>query len=238
MFRAIAALIAVVLPWRLKRGVYRLLGHSVDPTARVGLSLILADRVELGPGASIGHLNLILVDRLEMGPEASIRHVNLLRHCDLVRLDELAVIGGLNLVNGIGRQSDFLEGIERHPALILGPHACITYGHFFDTTDTVELKGYSAMAGWGSQVLSHSLDFTVARQICAPVTIEEYAFTGTRVVLLPGSVLPSHSMLGTNSVLSDAKEQSYRLYAGTPAKELQELQADMAWFTREVGLIL
>ena len=70
------------------------------------------------------------------------------------------------------------------------------------------------------------------------MTIEEYAFTGTRVVMLPGAVLPSHSMLGTNSVLSDAKEQSYRLYAGTPAKELQELQEDMAWFTREVGLIL
>jgi acetyltransferase-like isoleucine patch superfamily enzyme len=238
MLRAVASLLAVVLPWRLKRGLYRLMGHSIDPTARVGLSLILADHIELGPGASIGHLNLILVERLQMGEQASIRHVNLLRHCDLVRLDELAVIGGLNLVNGIGRGSQFLDGIERFPALILGPHACITYGHFFDTTATVELKGYSAMAGWGSQVISHSLDFTTARQICAPVTVEEYAFTGTRVVMLPGAVLPSHSMLGTNSVLDRPQEQTYRLYAGTPAKVIQELDEDMAWFTREVGIIL
>ena len=198
----------------------------------------MAEHLELGPGASIGHFNAILADRVVLGENASIRHVNLLRHCDLVRLDELAVIGGLNLCNGIGRSSEFLEGIERHPALILGPHACITYGHFFDTTDTVEFKGYSAMAGWGSQVLSHSLDFTTARQICAPVVIEEYAFTGTRVVMLPGAILPSHSMLATNSVLGEPKEQSYRLYGGTPAKELSELDPDMAWFTRQVGLIL
>jgi acetyltransferase-like isoleucine patch superfamily enzyme len=237
VIRPVLSLFATVLPWRLKRLVYRALGHDVDPTAHVGLALVLVDHLKLGPGARIGHLNLILVDRLEMAEGASIRQLNLIRHCDLVRMDEHAVIGGMNIVNGTGRDSKYLQGVDRTPALLLGPHTAITYGHFLDTSDTIELEAFSAIGGWRSQVLSHALDVEHAEQFTAPVVLEEYSFAATAVVILPGSRLPAYSMLGANSLLNKPMGHSYRLYGGTPAKEVTELAPDLAWFTREVGEI-
>jgi acetyltransferase-like isoleucine patch superfamily enzyme len=237
VIKLVAAALAAILPWKLKRLLYRLQGFEVDKTAHVGVSLLLVDHLRLGPGARIGNLNAILVDRLELDAEAEIRQLNAIRHCELVHLGEHAVIGGLNMVNGTGRESKYLQGVERTPALILGPHSCITYGHFFDTSDTIRLGPYAGVGGWGSQVLSHALDVHVAAQFTAPVEIGERAMTATAVVILPGSKLPPFSMLGANSLLNKPFEERYKLYGGTPATEVSELNPDMEWFTREVGEI-
>ncbi len=237
MIRLVVAAIAAILPWALKRPLYRLMGHKVDKTARVGVSLLLVQHLELGPGARIGNANLIIVDRLVLDADAQIRQLNAIRHCELVHLEEAAVIGGLNMVNGTGRDSKYLQGVERTPALILGPHSCITYGHFLDTSDTIRLGAYAGVAGWGSQLLSHALDVHTAAQYTAPVELGEYAMAATAAVILPGSYLPPFSMLGANSLLNQRFEESYRLYGGTPAKEVAELNPDMDWFSREVGEI-
>ena len=237
MIRLFAACVAAVLPWPLKRGLFRLMGHDVHPTAHVGFSLLLVDELVLGPGAQIGHLNLIAVDRLVMEEGASIRQLNLIRHCDIVHLGEWAVIGGMNFVNGTGRDSKYLQGVERTPALYLGAHSCITYGHLLDTSDTIRLGPYAGLAGWRSQLLTHALDVHTAAQYTAPIEIAEYAMAATAVVLLPGSYLPPYSMLGANSLLNRRFEERYKLYGGTPAKEVADLDPDMDWYTREVGEI-
>jgi len=237
VIRLVLALVSAVLPWSLKRVVYRLQGFEVDKTARVGVSLLLVDHLRLAPGARIGNGNLILVDRLALDEGAEIRQLNAIRHCEIVHLDEHAVIGGLNMVNGTGRDSKYLQGVDRTPALFLGAHSCITYGHFFDTSDTIRLGPYAGVGGWGSQVLSHALDVHVAAQFTAPVEIGERAMTATAVVILPGSKLPAFSMLGANSLLNKAFEEPYKLYGGTPATEVAELDPGMEWFTREVGEI-
>lgn len=237
MIRALAALVAAVLPWPMKRAVYRLLGHRVDKTAHVGVAVLLVDELVLGPGARIGHLNLIVVDRLVLDEEASIRQLNLIRHCDLVHLEEHAVIGGMNLVNGTGRESKYLHGVERTPALLLGPHSCITYGHLLDTSDTIRLGRFAAVGGWRSQILSHALDVHTAAQYTAPVELGDYAFSATAVVMLPGARIPAYSFLGANSLLNKPMEDSYKLYGGTPAVEVADLAHDLDWFTRTVGEI-
>ncbi len=237
MIRLVAAVVAMILPWRLKRLLYRLQGHDVHETARVGPSLVVVEHLRLGPGARIGPGNLIMVDRLELDAGAEIRQLNAIRHCELVQLGEAAVIGGLNMVNGTGRDSKYLQGVERTPALVLGDHSCITYGHFLDTSDTIRLGAYAGVAGWGSQLLSHALDVHTAAQYTAPVELGEYAMAATAAVILPGSYLPPYSMLGANSLLNRRFEDPYRLYGGTPAKEVAQLDPDIDWFTREVGEI-
>jgi acetyltransferase-like isoleucine patch superfamily enzyme len=237
VIRILAAGVAAILPWPLKRAVYRLLGHDVDRTAHVGVTLLLVDHLVLGPGARIGHLNLIAVDRLVLDEGASIRQLNLIRHCDIVHLGDWAVIGGMNFVNGTGRDSKYLQGVERTPALYLGPHSCITYGHLLDTSDTIRLGPYAGLAGWRSQLLTHALDVHTAAQYTAPIEIGEYAMAATAVVMLPGAHLPPYSMLGANSLLNRRFDERYKLYGGTPAKEVADLDPDMDWYSREVGEI-
>jgi acetyltransferase-like isoleucine patch superfamily enzyme len=216
--RTILALIAIPLPMRLKRFVYRLLGHDIHPTARIGLSLILVDRLEMGAGTHIEHFNVI-------------------RHCALVRLGDDAVIGSLNFINGIGPESRFLAGADRHPALLLDEGAAITYGHFIDTSDTVHFGRFSGLGGWGSQILTHSVVPDTAAHSSEPVSFGDYSLCATSVVVLPGGTLPDCSVLGANSVLSGPRDDEYTLYAGTPAKPIRTYPTDMAWFTRTVAEI-
>ncbi|HYF46916.1 MAG TPA: hypothetical protein VD926_11940 [Acidimicrobiales bacterium] len=237
MIRLVAAVLVAVLPWRLKRALLRLQGHEVDPSARIGISLVLVDHLRLGPGARIGNGNLLLVERLVLEEGAEIKQLNAIRHCELVELGAHAAIGGLNMINGTGSDSKFLAGVSRRPALLMGPHSCITYGHFLDTSDTITLGPYAGVGGWGSQILSHALDVGVAAQFTAPVEIGERALVATGVVIMPGSKLPPYAVLGANSLLNKPLEESYRLYGGTPATEVTELDPGLEWFTREVGEI-
>jgi acetyltransferase-like isoleucine patch superfamily enzyme len=237
VIRFLASLIATVLPWSMKRFVYRLLGHEIDATARVGLSLLVADHIRLGPGASIGHLNLILVDDLVLDRDTEIRQLNVIRHCDLVHLEEGATIGGLNLVNGTGRSSKYMTELDRTPALLMGAHATITYGHFLDTSDTIRLDAFSGLAGWGSQLLTHSVDVHTAKHVTAPIVIGEHSVVATAAVILQGGELPHHCLMGANSLLNKKLKTPYRLYGGTPATEQGELDPKMGIFLREVGEI-
>jgi acetyltransferase-like isoleucine patch superfamily enzyme len=216
--RTILALLAIPLPWRLKRFVYGLLGHQLHPDARIGLSLILVDRLEMGSGAHIDHFNLV-------------------RHCELVRLDDDAVIGSFNFINGIGPESRFLAGVERHPSLLLDEGAAITFGHFIDTSDCVHFGRFSGLGGWGSQILTHSVVPDTASHDSHPVSFGDYSLCATSVIVLPGGSLPDRSVLGANSVLSGPRDEEYTLYAGTPAKPIRTYPADTAWFTRTVAEI-
>jgi acetyltransferase-like isoleucine patch superfamily enzyme len=216
--RKILSLLAIPLPARLKRFVYGLLGHDIHPTAKIGLSLILVDRLEMGPGARIEHFNVI-------------------RHCELVRLGEDAVIGSLNFINGIGPDSRFLAGAERQRALLLDEGSAITYGHFIDTSDCVHFGRFSGLGGWGSQILTHAVVPDTAAHRSKPVSFGDYSLCATSVIVLPGGTLPDCSVLGANSVLSGPGEDEYTLYAGTPAKPIRTYPTDTAWFTRTVAEI-
>jgi acetyltransferase-like isoleucine patch superfamily enzyme len=216
--RNLLALLAVPLPWRLKRFVYRLLGHDLHPDARIGLSLVLVDRLEMEAGAHIDHFNLI-------------------RHCELVRLEADAVIGSFNFINGIGPDSRFLAGAERHPSLLLDEGAAVTFGHFIDTSDEVHFGRFSGLGGWGSQILTHSVVPDTASHESHPVSFGDYSLCATSVIVLPGGSLPDRSVLAANSVLSGPRDEEYTLYAGTPAKAIRTYPTDTAWFTRTVAEI-
>ncbi len=216
--RTFLALLAVPLPWRPKRFLYGLLGHELHPDARIGLSVILVDRLRMQAGARVGHFNLI-------------------RDCELVRLDEGAVIGSFNAIRGLGTDSEFEAGAERQRALLLDEGSAITYGHFIDTSDCVHFGRFSGLGGWGSQILTHAVVPDTAAHRSKPVSFGDYSLCATSVIVLPGGTLPDCSVLGANSVLASPGEDEYTLYAGTPAKPIRTYPTDTAWFTRTVAEI-
>jgi acetyltransferase-like isoleucine patch superfamily enzyme len=215
---AIAAL-AAVLPWPAKRAIYRyVLGHRVDPTAHVGVSLITVRHLVLGPRARIGHLNLI-------------------RNLDEVRLDEGAIIGNLNWVNAVPSEATdrltFAPG--RETRLHLHPQSAITMGHFLDCSDRLDVGPFATIAGFRCQVLTHSVDLATGNILCAPVRLDDFAFIATACVVLPGVHLTHHAVLGANSMMRDIPTEPYALYSGVPAEFVKDLPDDWGYFTRTKG---
>jgi serine acetyltransferase len=221
MLANLGRLLTLLLPWALRRRVLSAVwGYRIHPTARIGLSWVWPERLVLGPGATIGHLNVC-------------------RGLAELVLGEHASIAQLNWITGYprGQGPHFATETDRDPVLTLGAHAAITSRHLIDCTARVTIGEYATLAGFRSQVLTHSIDLAAGRQASAPVEIGPYAFVGTGCVLLPGSRLPGRCVLGALSLCRPGLAEEYTLYAGVPAVAVRRLEPTMRYFTRERGFV-
>jgi carbonic anhydrase/acetyltransferase-like protein (isoleucine patch superfamily) len=210
----------VFLPWVLKRWVLRRFwGYEFADGARIGLSYIFPDRLVMGEGASIGHLNVAIhLGRLECGAHSIIKRANWIT----------------------GHAPDgahFSHRTERDPALVLGAHAAITKSHIIDCTDRVEIGAFTTIAGYHSQLITHGINVVEGRQDCKPIRIGAYCLVGTRVTVLGGAVLPDRSVLGAGSVLNKAHSEECAVYAGQPAVQVKRIDPEAAYFNRTEGFV-
>lgn len=210
-----------VFPWPLRRKALNLLfKYDIHETARIGWSIVISREVILGAGSRIGSLTLVKnLSELRLGPNA--------------------ILGNMNWVSATveGHPVSFAADLHRRPALILHRESAVTHRHLIDCNDTVEIGEYSTIAGWGSQILTHSIDLVENRQKAAPVSVGSYCFVGTRSVLLQGSVLPARSVLAAGAVLVTKEAAEGALYTGVPAKFVKILSKDLAYFSRSEGVV-
>ena len=212
--------LTVFVPWVVRRWILRTFFRAkIHPSARVGLSVLLCDQIDLGEGTRIGHLNVI-------------------KGLTLLRLDDFASIGHRNWISGYpidgGRR---FSNAERAPSLFLGEHAAITQSHRLDCSDKISIGRFSILAGYGSQVLTHAINVKSSQQEVGAVEFGAYTFIGTRVVVLPGCKLPAYSILAAGAVLADAYEQEFHLFGGVPAKPLRRLSDKLEYFNRTIGRV-
>jgi acetyltransferase-like isoleucine patch superfamily enzyme len=213
--------LSLLLPWDLRRSLLeKQFGYSIHPTSRIGLAWIFPQRLVMEEGSRIGHLNLC-------------------KNIDLFHLGAHAVIGQLNWITGFpsGSSRHFAHQPDRRPELILEKHSGISSRHLIDCTARVRVGAFATIGGFRSQLLTHSIDLAAGRQTAEPIDIGEYCFTGTNSVLLGGSALPHHSVLGAQSLLNKKWEEPYRLYGGVPAKPIKELSPEMEYFRRTEGFV-
>ena len=219
--RLLLAALLAPLPWFLKRPLMQsLLGYRLHPTSRIGLSLVAAQEVELGEGARIGHLNVVRgLRRLELGPHA--------------------IIAQLNWVTGFpaGPSRHFAHQPQRQPMLRLLEHSAVTSRHLLDCTNSISIGRFTTVAGFRSQILTHSIDLAAGRQDSAPVEIGAYCFVGSASVILSGAKLPDYSVLAAGAVLAHPVAETHTLYAGVPARAVKKLPADWKYFTRAAGFV-
>ena len=219
--KTLLGILSLLLPWSLRRTLLeKQFGYSIHPSSRIGLAWIFPRKLVMEEGARIGHLTLC-------------------KNIDLLHLGAHAIIGQLNWITGFpsGPSRHFAHQPERRPELIVEQHAGISSRHLIDCTARVRIGAFATVGGFRSQLLTHSIDFNAGRQTAEPIDIGEYSFTGTNSVVLGGSVLPHHSVLGAQSLLNKKWDEPYRLYAGVPAKPVKELSPEMEYFRRREGFV-
>jgi acetyltransferase-like isoleucine patch superfamily enzyme len=215
-------LLMVILPWGLRRRLMQCLyGYRLHASSRIGLAWVFPKDLVMGAGASIGHLTIV-------------------KGLDLLALGDHASIGRLNWITAYpsGQPPHFMHVKGRSPRLVLGEHAAVTNRHIIDCTERVVIGRYATVAGFRSQILTHSIDLRACRQDAKAIVIGEYCFVGTACTVLGGSRLPEYSVLGAHALLNRAYEEPYRLYAGVPAKSVANLDGDLAYFTRAIGFVI
>jgi acetyltransferase-like isoleucine patch superfamily enzyme len=221
MLKNLCLLFSLLLPWSIRR---RLLvswfGYSIHPTSRIGFAWIHPRRLVMEENSSIGHLTLC-------------------KNIDLLHVGAHAIIGQLNWITGFpsGHSRHFAHQPERKPELIIERHAGISSRHLIDCTARVRIGAFATVAGFRSQLITHSIDLAAGRQSAEPIEIGEYCFLGTDSVILGGSSLPHHSVLGAKSLLNRKWDVPYQLYAGIPARPLKELSPEMEYFRRAEGFV-
>jgi hypothetical protein len=197
--RALFRLFVVLLPWALKRVVLRsVYGYDVHATARIGVAWVFPAR-------------------LVMGAHSRIDHLTVCKGMELVSIGERGNVG-LNWISAypLDLPPHFTHLTARNAHLIVEEHASITNRHIIECTEEVGIGAFATLAGFRSQILTHSIDLAACRQDAKPVRIGRYCFVGTAVRI---------------SLVQQ------RLYAGVPAKAVSQLDPGMKYFTRTDGYV-
>lgn len=212
----------LLLPWFLRRRILiTFFRYQIHPTARIGLSWIFPRSLIMQEGSRIGHFNVAV-------------------HLDLIRMGKSASIARSNWITGYATKTlskHFQHQIERKAELIVGDHSAITKQHHFDCTNSICIGSYTTIAGYASQFLTHSIDVLQNRQDSHKISIGNYCFVGTNVVVLGGAVLPSYSVLGAKALLNKEQSKEWTLYGGVPAKAIAPITTDAQYFTRTTGFV-
>ncbi|MDX1953707.1 MAG: acyltransferase [Verrucomicrobiota bacterium] len=219
--KKLLALLTLFLPWGLRRFILqRYYGYQIHPTAKIGLAWIFPEQLIMKEFSSIGHLTVC-------------------KSLSLLSMGAHSHLGRGNWVTGYpkaGREF-FTAEPDRVPELIIGDHSAITNRHIIDCTNSIRIGRFTTMAGFRSQILTHSIDLLQSRQASAPVKIGDYCFLGTDCVVLGGSVLPDYCVLGAKSLLRNSFEQPRYLYAGVPARPVKPMDSSIKYFERTTGFV-
>ncbi|MDT4914276.1 MAG: hypothetical protein QOC66_3404 [Pseudonocardiales bacterium] len=206
----------IILPASLRRQLARrVYGWDIDATAHIGRSLILVRHVSMGPESSIGSLNVIRdLEELRLGTGANIATRNWISAHPLS-----AVV--------------FTGSPDRRSVLILGEYAKITNGHIIDCSDRVEFGDYAALAGFRSQILTHSADLIRDTQVTKPVRLGERCAVMSGCMILSGTQVPARSIVSAGSVITTKLSKEQTFYRGNPAQAIRRLPDNLGYYHRE-----
>jgi acetyltransferase-like isoleucine patch superfamily enzyme len=204
-----------VLPNAIKQPIYRhAFGFKIARGAKIGLSLVDVDELELGAGARIGHGNLITrTRRVVLQDGAEIGFLNVLRGGSEIALGRFATVMRFNVLNSI---PDNDAAGPTDPRLVLADGAQVVSGHRLDFTDRIRIGKNVILAGRNSSLWTHN------RQATRPIEIGDFCYLGSEVRLAPGAALGDWAILGMGAVLS-GKAEARTVHGGVPARPIRAI---------------
>lgn len=223
MLKILAQILLFFFPWRLRRLLLcSFFNFDIAKTAKIGYSILLANKVILKDYSSIGHLNIC-------------------KKIDLLELGEYSNIGTRNFITGFSTQiigfKHFTHISNRECVLRVGKHTGITSRHYFDCNGGIYIGDFCQIAGFESAFLTHSIDLKLNRQDTASIVINNYVFIGTRCTFLKGSSIPSRSLVSACSLINKKFTQEDSLYGGVPCKFIKNVKG-YHFFNRKVGFVV
>lgn len=197
-----SALIILCLPSALCRPLLRLLGHRISGQARMGVSLVLADRLVLQGTARIGHFNLLRLRRLVMRRGAYVGRRNIIHGPISVSLAERAAIGNNNKIT-----RGPLGFVSSGPACLrLGELAKITADHRVDCTSSLSMGNFTTIAGTASQVWTHGYVHDLSGpgryRIDSPVRMGKNVYIGSACVITAGVIISDEVIVGAGTTVA------------------------------------
>jgi acetyltransferase-like isoleucine patch superfamily enzyme len=193
---------------------------------------------DVSSSARLSRLSYIDVGVLTMGQGASIGAFTVIKGLRNLQLGSFGIIGRLNWISAFPEANrTMFVNTGRDPSLYVEQHAAITNRHLIDCTDAVRIGEYSTVAGFRSQLLTHSIDLKRNVQSCKPIRIGRYSFVGTACVLLGGARVPDQAIVAAGSVVIDDLPQAWALYAGTPARLIKPIDQTYKYMSREHGTV-
>lgn len=220
-WRLLVAGASVVLPWTLRRWVLRTVcGYRLHETSRIGIAWVACHHLSMGPHTSIGHLTVA-------------------RGLRNMWLAEDAAIGRLNWISGypLADLDHFAHDATREPDLILHEGAAVTNRHIIDCTNRVTLGALTTVAGYRSQILTHSIDLKRNRQDSRPITLGARCFIGTGCIILGGVELPQRSVVSAGATVTKGYGEPGRVYEGVPARPVRDFDPEARYFSRIEGYV-
>lgn len=202
--------LTIWLPWEIRRILLiKLNGYKIHKTAKIGKSIIFPQH-------------------LEMAENSRIHNFVICKNIDRLILKEDSGIATMTYITGFNtKMKNYFKNVkDRRCELILGKSAGITSRHYIDCNGGVYIGDFTTVAGIRSQILTHSIDVYKNCQSTAPIFIGDFCFIGTGCILLPGTRLPSYSILGAGSVLTKSYSDDAMLYAGNPAKPIKKINKE------------
>jgi acetyltransferase-like isoleucine patch superfamily enzyme len=220
LLRTAAHAAVALLPNAIKLPVYRhAFGFRIGKGARIGLSLLDVDALELGDGARIGHGNLFTgVKRVALERDAEIGFCNILRGGDEISLGRFATVLRFNVLNSIP-DNDATGPTD--PRLSLADGAYVVSGHRIDFTERVRIGKNTIIAGRNSSLWTHN------RQATRPIDIGDFCYVGSEVRVAPGATLGDRSILAMGAVLSGEAAPGM-IDGGVPAKPIRAITEEDA----------
>jgi putative colanic acid biosynthesis acetyltransferase WcaF len=105
--------------------------------------------------------------------------------------------------------------------LKIGSHAWIGEGAWIDNLAAVSV-GDHACISQGAYLLTGNHDYKSERfdLIIKPISIEDGAWVGAKAIVTPGTILKTHAIVTTGSVIGGATE-AYMIYRGNPAQPVR-----------------
>jgi acetyltransferase-like isoleucine patch superfamily enzyme len=205
------------MPPGLKRlAMGRFLGARIDKSARIGLSIVDSDVLEMGPGSRIGHLTV-------------------LRGLRRTRLGAGAVVGNFNWMTASPMfRAQSAEGSEAG-CFTLGRESAVTSRHYVDCSGGVNIGEYTTVAGVRSTILSHQIDLAAGVQSTRATRIGDYCFVSSNVCLTPGARIPDRSVIAMGAVVVGDLAPAGALYGGVPARVLRATVDTGSYFRRTRG---
>lgn len=203
----------------VKKAIYRwVFGFKISKSARIGFSFINTKSLEMEDGSRIGHFSFFRdLQKIQIGVNARIGNFNWFTH-------QAKIFTRHRSAEDIG-------------AIILEAESAITNRHYIDVQKIFKLGRYSIMAGVGTTVLGHEIDFQHSCQTIASVHIGSYSFVGSNSVVLAGSAIGDRVIIGAGSVVRGANYETAGIYGGVPAKLIRSCPDDLGYFIRKTGYI-